>query len=144
MSGPARAALVLLVLGAALWWLLGPSGNPAGETETDPEGIDFVVPPEYEVMDLGEATPSAAAARLLEKLPAGRPVAAVFTFEGDRIQWLADSRKDLLDERVFGRNGTVHRVLWPDSLETRLRRARSEGKLDVPGLPPPDRRNPYH
>jgi hypothetical protein len=134
----------IVVVAAAVWLILAAGGGRKRGVEPDTRGvpgITFLIPADYAVITLGESTLQAAADTLLQ---ARKPAAAVFTASGDRIQLLIDRNRDMIDERIFGREGTVRRVLWPDSAEARLRWARTHGDLAVPGLSPPEYRNPYH
>lgn len=137
--------LAVVVLGAfrLLWTTFG-AGPMAPPPDRGPAGIDFVIPPDYTVLDLGEARMDSAAARLQGALETRDRVGAVFTRSGDRIQLLADAQGEMIDERVVGRQGTVHRILWPGPVHQRLDWARTHDDLAAPGLPPPDHRNPYH
>lgn len=137
----AAAAGAVLVLAAA--WLMLRPGTPSPPGDRGTPGITFVIPDDAAVIDLGESTLAGAAAALLDTLDAGA-AAAVFTAGGDRIQLLIDGNGDMIDERVAGREGIVRRVLWRGSVRERLLWARSHGDLAAPGLPPPERRNPYH
>jgi hypothetical protein len=137
--------ILLAVVAVAALRLLWTSFNTAiAPPERGPAGIDFVIPPEYAVLDLGEARLDSAAARLRGAVDTRDRVGAVFTRSGDRIQLLVDAPGEMIDERVMGRHGTVHRVLWPGPVRERLDWARGHDDLAAPGLPPPDRRNPYH
>lgn len=138
----AAAGGVLLVLAAA-WFMLRPERAPQSIDRGTP-GITFVIPQGYRVVTLGETSRQAAADTLLGTLAGTDPLAAVFTASGDRIQLLIDGNRDMIDERIFGREGTVRRILWPGSAEARLRWARTHGDLAAPGLAPPESRNPYH
>lgn len=137
----AAAAGAVLVLAAA-WLMLRPE-TPSPPRDRGTPGITFVIPDDAAVLDLGESTLAGAAAALLDTLDAG-PAAAVFTAAGDRIQLLIDGNEDMIDERVAGREGIVRRVLWRGSVRQRLLWAAAHGDLAAPGLPPPERRNPYH
>jgi hypothetical protein len=132
---------VLLVLGAVLYLGLR---HPAPPPDRGPAGIAFVIPAGYPVRDLGETTPARAAGEVLHDLE-GEPRAAVtYTHDGDRVQLLADPAAETVEERIMGGQGTVHRVVWPDSVRARLRWGAEHGDFAVPGLPPPSTRNPYH
>jgi hypothetical protein len=135
----AGAALVLVAA-----WLLFRSGTPFAPPDRGAPGITFLVPDDYTVLDVGESTLGAAAGALMEALDAGDRVAARFTRSGDRIQLLADANHDMIDQRVLGREGTVRRILWRGPVRKRLSWAEANGDLAVPGLPPPEYRNPYH
>jgi hypothetical protein len=108
------------------------------------DGIEFVVPEGYTLLEPGEATRSEAAGMLRRALTGSDRVALRFTNAGDRIQVLADRGEDTLDEQVMGRNGTVQWTLWREGLQERLRWAENEGTFAAPDLPGPERRNPYH
>jgi hypothetical protein len=138
----AAAAGAVLVLAAA--WLMLRPGPPPPSRDRGTPGITFVIPDDAAVLDLGESTLAAAARALLDTLGGGAPAAAVFTHSGDRIQLLIDGNRDMIDERVAGREGVVRRVLWRGSVRQRLLWAEAHGDLAAPGLPPPERRNPYH
>jgi len=138
--------IVLLVVAMAVVRLLWSSFSAAPEVPPDrgPAGIDFLIPPDYVVLELGEAGLDSVAARLRGAVDTQGRVSAIFTRSGDRIQLLVDAPGELIDERVVGKAGTVHRVLWPGPVRQRLDWARDHDNLDAPGMPPPDRRNPYH
>jgi hypothetical protein len=136
--------LLLLALGTGTWLVLDLTRRPAGEVDRGVEGIEFVVPAGYTVLELGETVMKTAATRLLAALEAEDRVAVVFTDTGDRAQLLVDLTAQTLDERVLGRNGTVKSVLWSGAVRERLQWAEETGDLAAPGLPPPERRNPYH
>jgi len=107
-------------------------------------GLDFVIPNDYTLVRLPEATLPEAAAQLLATLDT-HPLAAVeYSDRGSKIQLLADVSGELIDERGSGRQGTVRRVLWHGPVRQRLEHARDQGTLEAPGLPAPERRNPYH
>jgi hypothetical protein len=115
-----------------------------GGSKSSPAGIEFSIPGDYTTLELGETTVENAAERLLRALDAKERVAAVFIHAGDRIQLLVNGTADTMDERVLGRHGTVRVVLWRGSVRERLRWAGDHGTFEAPGLPPPERRNPYH
>lgn len=136
--------VVVALAGFRLLWGSFASAPLAPPPDRGPAGIDFMIPPDFTVLDLGDAGLDSAAVRLRGALDTRDRVAAVFTRSGDRIQLLVDAAGEMVDERVMGREGTVHRVLWPGPVRQRLDWARDHDDLDAPGMPPPDRRNPYH
>jgi hypothetical protein len=136
--------LVGLSLLVVAWLLLDMIRRPPGDLDRGVDGIEFVVPGGYVVLELGSSTLEEAAAQLLAALAPDTKVAAVFTNAGDRVQILVDPAARSIDERVMGRNGTVKSVLWPEAVRERLQWAETHGDFDAPGTLPPQRRNPYH
>jgi hypothetical protein len=64
--------------------------------------------------------------------------------EGVAMQILVDPGRDLIDVRRIAPSGTLVRELWHGPVAARLDRAMAFGDFDVPGFPPPERRNLYH
>ena len=140
-----RTNIVLIILclagAAGAFWVYRGS---LGATDRGMASLEFTIPPQYRVFRLGETDLPRACAKLLGVIDS-EPLAAVeFTDQGSMIQLLVDSRGDLIDERGTGSQGTVKRVLWRGSVRERLAWGRDHASLEAPGLPPPDRRNPYH
>lgn len=67
-----------------------------------------------------------------------------FRHGDSEVYWLADTGGDLLEERSAGPGGTRLQTVWKGGLRERLAWARTHGGFDVPGLPPPERKNLYH
>ena len=128
----------------AMFVVLNPFNRPEETMERGLASIEFVVPGDYTVLNLGETTLKTAAERLLVAIEAEAKVAAVFSLAGDEIQFLVDINDDIIDERVTGRYGTLQRVFWRGSVRKRLQWATKHGNFEVPGMPPPEKRNPYH
>lgn len=129
---------------ATAWMVLDLSNRPEETGDRGLASIEFVVPGDYTVLDLGEATLQAAAEQLLLAVRAKDKIAAVFSRSGDEIQFLVDVNDDIIDERVTGRHGTLQRVFWRGSVRKRLEWAAEHGNLEVPDMPPPEKRNAYH
>ena len=128
----------------AMFVVLNLFNRPEETMERGLASIEFVVPGDYTVLNLGEATMKTAAERLLVAVGAEDKVAAVFSRAGDEIQFLVDTNDDIIDERVTGRHGTLQRVFWRGSVKKRLEWATEYGNFEVPDMPPPEKRNPYH
>ena len=135
------AALVGL---AALWAGVELFRGPQEAIDRGVSGIAFVIPGEYRTLQLDQATYQAAAGRLLTETETATKVAAVFMDRGDRFQLLVSTNEDWIEERISGKNGTTWVVTWKGPVKERLQWARDHGDLEMPGLPPPERRNPYH
>lgn len=137
------SALVLAALAAFGWYFLASldSGRPDGLA-----GVLVTAPPEYSVVELGEADPAAAAAELeaLVARPGTGKVGVRFERRGAAVFWLADVGGDVLEERSAGASGTRLRTEWRGGLRQRLAWARAHGDFNAPGLPPPESWNLYH
>jgi hypothetical protein len=135
---------IAILVAAVAWLLVGELRRPPDRLDRGPDGIDFTIPGAYLRLDLGEADLPRASAALLDTLDAAPQVAAEYTEAGDRVQLLIDVPGNTIDERVYGRNGTVRRTTWSRGIRERLQHAVEHGTLAVPGLPAPESRNPYH
>jgi hypothetical protein len=103
-------------------------------------------PPGFAMVERGELSPAAAAAELEARAlqPGAGKVGIRFERQGAVVYWLADPGGDVLEERSAGASGTRLQTLWHGGLPARLAWARTHGTFDVPGLPPPERKNLYH
>jgi len=143
----AKVLLYVLVIAGALaafgWFFVSQLGS--GRTAEIP-GVVLAAPPEYAIVERGEMAPSAAAAELEAQAlrPGADKVGVRFARQGAVVYWLADLKEDLLEERSAGASGTRLQTVWRGGVRERLRWARGHGSFDVPGLPPPERKNLYH
>jgi hypothetical protein len=139
------ATLLLLaaVAGFGVFFVsqLGSSGG-----SSEPAGVLLSAPPNYEVIERGELSPTAAAAELeVQVLRAGNAEVGIhFKRQGAEVYWLADPGADVLEERSAGASGTRLQTLWRGGLLARLSWARTHGNFDAPGLPAGERKNLYH
>jgi hypothetical protein len=113
---------------------------------SEPAGVLLSAPPNYDVVERGELSNTAAAAELeTQVLRAGSgEVALHFKRQGAEVYWLADPGADVLEERSAGASGTRLQTVWQGGLRERLAWARTHGDFDVPGLPAGERKNLYH
>ena len=111
---------VILVAALVAWLIVSELREPPQELDRGAHGIEFIIPDDYVVLELGEATTRSASERLLHGLQQHTRLAAVFVCEGERIQLLVDRDRDAIDERAKTRLGTVRRVLWTGSVDARL------------------------
>lgn len=140
-----RPLVIAVVVGlAALWAGVELFRGPQELIDRGVPGIAFLIPGEYQTLQLGQATYQAAASRLLTETETNSKVAAVFTDRGDKVQLLVSTNEDSIEERIAGRNGTTWVITWRGPVRERLQWARDHGDLETPDLPPPERRNPYH
>lgn len=143
----AKAFFYTLVIAGALaafgWFFVSQLGS--GRAAEIP-GVVLAAPPEYAVVERGEMSPAAAAGELEAQVlrPDADKVGVRFERRGAVVYWLADVREDVLEERSAGASGTRLRTVWRGGVRERLRWARGHGNLDVPGLPPSERKNLYH
>ena len=141
LKGLGYAVLILGTLAAFGWYFV--SGLGSGPTD-EPAGVMLAPPPGYAVVERGELAPAAAAAELEAQVQRARKVALRFERRGLEVYWLADSEGDFLEERSAGPSGTRLQTVWQGKIRERLRWARTHGNFDLPGLPPPERKNLYH
>jgi hypothetical protein len=147
--GRPLAIIVVIVL---LWGVLEIVQGQLGDTLPGPSGdrgihgVEFVVPEGVTVVDLGEANHRLFADRALaaHRNSPETTLAFSFTRSGSAFQILVEPGEDRIDERVYGREGTASRVLWPGGIEERLVWCGEHGNFSLPGALPPDKRNPYH
>ena len=140
-----RPFVIAAVVGlTALWAGIELFRGPQEVIDRGIPGIAFVIPGEYRILELGEITYQVVAGQLLAETEKTPKVAAVFTDRGDRVQLLVSINDDLIEERIAGRNGTTWVITWRGPAKERLQWASNHGDLEVPHLPPPERRNPYH
>jgi hypothetical protein len=135
------AALVGL---AGLWAGVELFRGPQEAIDRGVPGIAFVIPGEYRILELDQASYQVAVEQLLTEVETDLKVAAIFSDQGDRFQILVNTDDDLIEERISGRNGTTWVITWRGPVRERLEWARENGNLETPGLPAPERRNPYH
>jgi hypothetical protein len=109
-------------------------------------GVMLSAPPDYAIVERGALPAEAAAAELETQVlrQGADKVGLRFERQGSVVYWLADLRGDSLEERSAGASGTRLQTVWPGNVRERLRWARAHGDFDVPGLPPPERKNLYH
>jgi hypothetical protein len=147
-KGTKRAVAVfsaLLLAGGLTWVFVSQVGGP-GRTEA--AAVVLSAPPEFEVTAAGTLD-SPAAAAVLASLAARSPTKRKLgidctTPDGSRVILLLDRDADLLDQRTAGTTGTRTQTVWHGSALARLERARTSGNLDLPGLPPGEKKNLYH
>ena len=135
------AVLLLGALAAFGWYFVSQLGS--GPTD-DLAGVMLAPPPGYSIVERGELAPATAAAELEAQARYGGKVGLRYKRGGSEVYWLADVEGDLLEERSAGPGGTRLQTIWTGSLRERLRWARTHGDFNVPGLPPPERKNLYH
>jgi hypothetical protein len=143
----AKALLYVLIglgaLAAFGWFFVSSLGSGPKDRLA---GVVLTAPPDYAIVERGALSPASAAAEL--EAQAGQPgadkVGLRFERQGSVVYWLADLRGDVLEERSAGASGTRLQTVWPGNIRERLRWARSHGDFEVPGLPPPERKNLYH
>lgn len=140
----AVALFALAALAAFGWFFLSQLGP--GDRKDELSAVVLAPPPGYAVIERGELSPAAAAAELEARAlqPGAGKVGLRFERQGAVVYWLADPRGDILEERSAGASGTRLQTLWHGDLPARLAWARAHGTFDVPGLPPPERKNLYH
>lgn len=141
LKGLVYAVVLLAALAAFGWYFVSQLGSgPIDELA----GVMLAPPPGYRVVESGELAPTAAAAALEEQAQRAGKVAVRFKRGGSEVYWLADVEGDFLEERSAGPSGTRLQTVWQGKIRERLRWARTHGSFDVPGLPPPERKNLYH
>lgn len=140
-----RPVVLVVVLGLAAFWAGAELFRGSEEAiDRGVSGIDFMIPGDYRVRELDEVSYQAAVEQLLVDLEANSRVAATFTERGDRIQLLVNLDSEQIEERIVGRSGTSWVITWTGPVRERLEWARENGDLEAPGLPEPEKRNPYH
>lgn len=144
LKGVLYTVLLLGALAAFGWFFISQLGS-SGQTG-EPAGVLLSAPPNYEVIERGELSPTAAAAELeTQVLRAGNAEVGIhFKMQGAEVYWLADPGADVLEERSAGASGTRLQTVWRDGLRARLSWARTHGSFDAPGLPAGERKNLYH
>jgi hypothetical protein len=145
---PLKAVLytvVLLGAVAGFGWFFVSQLNSSQRT-AEPAGVLLSAPPNYDVIERGELTPTAAAAELeAQVLRSGSGEVAIhFKRQGAEVYWLADPGADVLEERSAGASGTRLQTIWRGGLRERLTWAKEHGNFEAPGLPAGERRNLYH
>lgn len=141
LKGLLYAILFVGALAAFGWYFVSQLGS--GPTD-NLAGVMLAPPPGYSIVERGELAPTAAAADLESQVQRGGKVGLRFQRGGSEVYWLADVPGDLLEERSAGPGGTRLQTIWTGSLRERLLWARTHGDFNVPGLPPPERKNLYH
>lgn len=139
-----------LVVGLAFFarFFLAQLGGPPATS--GPAGVLLGPPPGTPVVELGAADRRRAARELAARLaaqPAAPQLAVHFRAGGEEVFWLADRANPaapVLVERTAGESGTRLETTWRGALDERLAWAAGRGSLDVPGLPPGERKNLYH
>jgi hypothetical protein len=135
----------LLLAGGLAWVFVSAIGGP-GRTEA--AAVILSAPPEFEVTPAGDLDAAAAAgslASLAAQPAAKRKVGLSYNgTDGSRVILLLDRDADLLDERAAGTAGTRTQTVWRGRALDRLAAARTTGSLDLPGLPPGEKKNLYH
>jgi hypothetical protein len=145
---PLKVVLYVFFLLGALaafgWFFVSQLGS--SERTNEPAGVLLSAPPNYDVVERGELSLTAAAAELeAQVLRAGSgEVALHFKRQGAEVYWLADPGADILEERSAGASGTRLQTVWRGGLRERLSWARTHGNFDAPGLPAGERTNLYH
>jgi hypothetical protein len=144
LKGVVYAVLLLGALAAFGWFFVAQLGS-SGRTG-EPAGVLLAAPPDYDVVERGELSPTAAAAELeAQVLRAGAAEVGIhFKRQGAEVYWLADPGADVLEERSAGASGTRLQTVWQGGLRARLSWARTHGNFDAPGLPAGERKNLYH
>jgi hypothetical protein len=146
----AKGVLYVLAIAGALaafgWFFVSELGGPGSGRKDELAGVLLSPPPDYDVVERGELTPTEAAAELeLQTLQAGADKVGVhFRRQGGVVYWLADITGDSLEERAAGPSGTRLQTTWPRGLRRRLAWAREHGDFEAPGLPAPEKKNLYH
>jgi hypothetical protein len=146
---PLKVVLYAVVLLAALagfgWFFVSQLGSSGGRTG-EPAGVLLSAPPDYDVVERGELSPTAAAAELeTQVLRAGNAEVGIhFKRQGAEVYWLADPGADVLEERSAGASGTRLQTVWQGGLRQRLSWGRTHGNFEAPGLPAGERKNLYH
>jgi hypothetical protein len=135
----------LLAAGGLAWIFASQIGGP-GRTEA--AAVILSAPPEFAVTSVGNAATAEAAGRLtglVSQQPEQRKLGVDFTApDGSRVFLLIDRDADVLDQRTSGATGTRTQTVWHGRAVDRLERARTTGDLDLPGLPPGEKKNLYH
>lgn len=118
----------------------------SSERSSEPAGVLLSAPPNYDVIERGELSNTAAAAELEAQVLRGGSgeVALHFKRKGAEVYWLADPGADVLEERSAGASGTRLRTIWKGGLRERLKWAREHGNFNAPGLPAGESANLYH
>jgi hypothetical protein len=139
-------ATLLLLAAVAGFGVFFVSQLGSGGSTSEPAGVLLSAPPNYEVIERGELSPTAAAAELeTQVLRAGNAEVGIhFKRQGAEVYWLADPGADVLEERSAGTSGTRLQTTWQGGLHERLTWARMHGNFDAPGLPAGERKNLYH
>ena len=84
-------------------------------------------------------------AGLAARQPDRRKLGVTYTApDGSRVILLLDRDADLLDQKTSGSTGTRTQTIWHGRAADRLEKARTAGDLDLPGLPPGEKKNLYH
>ncbi len=146
LKGILYTVLLLGALAAFGWFFISQLGSSAGGRTGEPAGVLLSAPPDYDVAERGELSPTAAAAELeTQVLRAGNAEVGIhFKRQGAEVYWLADPGADVLEERSAGASGTRLQTVWQGGLRARLSWARAHGSFDAPGLPAGERKNLYH
>lgn len=139
-------ATLLLLAALAGFGVFFVSQLNSSERTAEPAGVLLSAPPNYDVIERGELSPTAAAAELeAQVLRTGSgEVALHFKRQGAEVYWLADPGADVLEERSAGASGTRLQTIWRSGLLDRLKWAKEHGNFDAPGLPAGERKNLYH
>lgn len=137
---------VLLLAAVAGFGLFFVSQLGSSERTDEPAGVLLSAPPNYDVIERGELSNTAAAAELETQVLRGGSgeVALHFTRKGAEVYWLADPGADVLEERSAGASGTRLRTIWRGGLLERLKWAKEHGNFEAPGLAAGERKNLYH
>lgn len=143
LKGVLYTAVALGALAAFGWYFVSQLGS--GRTD-DLAGVMLGPPPGFAIVEHGELSPRAAAAELEAQVqrPGADKVGIRFERQGSKVYWLADVGGDFLEERAAGPSGTRLQTLWKGGARDRLAWAQAHGDFEVPGLPPPERKNLYH
>jgi hypothetical protein len=143
-----KIALATLLLLAAIagFGVFFVSQLGSSERTAEPAGVLLSAPPNYEVVERGELSNTAAAAELEAQVLRGGSgeVALHFKRKGAEVYWLADPGADVLEERSAGASGTRLQTIWRGGLLERLKWAEENGNFDAPGLAPGESKNLYH
>ena len=147
---PLKIVLCAVSLLAALagfgWFFVSQLGGASQGRTGEPAGVLLSAPPDYDVIERGELSFTAAAAELEAKvLRAGNAEVGIhFKRQGAEVYWLADPGADVLEERSAGASGTRLQTVWRGGLRERLKWAREHENFEAPGLGPGERKNLYH
>jgi hypothetical protein len=128
------------------WYFLSSLQSGGSARTGEPAGVLLSPPTGYEIVELGETSPVAAAAELEARAlsaDAGK-VGVHFTRQGAEVYWLADARENLLEERSAGASGTRLQTVWRGGIRERLSWAKTRGIFETPGQTPGERVNLYH
>jgi hypothetical protein len=141
--------VVLAIVAIALFARFFASQLSSSNTVEGPPGVILAPPPEVAIEELGDATRSEAADRLVSLLSRSvrsRFAVHFFPSGGQELYWIVDGRQDaeLLIERRSGPGNTRIETRWRGSLEERLAWIQQHDTPDAPHLEAGESTNLYH